>query len=122
MLAGDAWIADGNYRETLDLRLERADTLMSSLALVALFRTSPPGGASACRTRAQGATTRPGPGSAMSGSGRPHRPGRRSEPACERVVDPEHGQHVAVYVLRSTRVVSELLERLHADRAAVDDG
>ncbi|MFT3852713.1 MAG: AAA family ATPase [Ilumatobacteraceae bacterium] len=24
VLAGDAWIADGNYRETLDLRLERA--------------------------------------------------------------------------------------------------
>jgi adenylate kinase family enzyme len=28
MLAGHAWIADGNYRETLDLRLERADTLV----------------------------------------------------------------------------------------------
>jgi adenylate kinase family enzyme len=27
-LAGDAWIADGNYHETLDLRLERADALV----------------------------------------------------------------------------------------------
>ena len=28
ILAGDAWIADGNYSETLDLRLERADTIV----------------------------------------------------------------------------------------------
>jgi hypothetical protein len=28
VLVGDAWIADGNFHETLDLRLERADTLV----------------------------------------------------------------------------------------------
>src|SRR5579862_1457379 len=27
-LGGAAWIADGNYHETLDLRLERADTVV----------------------------------------------------------------------------------------------
>ncbi len=28
LLEGDEWIADGNYSETLDLRLERADTVV----------------------------------------------------------------------------------------------
>src|SRR4029078_10154285 len=28
VLAGDAWIADGNYHETLDLRIELADTVV----------------------------------------------------------------------------------------------
>jgi adenylate kinase family enzyme len=28
VLAGDAWIADGNYHETLDLRLELADSIV----------------------------------------------------------------------------------------------
>lgn len=28
LLAGDEWIADGNYHESLDLRLERADTVI----------------------------------------------------------------------------------------------
>jgi len=28
LLAGEAWIADGNYHETLDLRLERTQTIV----------------------------------------------------------------------------------------------
>ena len=28
VLAGDTWIADGNYHETLDLRLERAESVV----------------------------------------------------------------------------------------------
>ena len=68
MLAGDARIADGNSHETLDVRLERADTVVvldmhwwrcSARAFLRGFRM--PG------ELPKVATTRPGPGSAMSG-------------------------------------------------------
>ena len=47
---------------------------------------------------------------------------RRSEPEREREVIAQHGQHVAVHVLRSKRAVSDFLDGLDADRASVDDG
>ncbi len=82
------------------------------------------GAGSRCRANfLKDATTRPGPGCAMSGawpveSGasetrNPHASARSSR---------EHGQNVAVHVLRSKRAVTDFLYGAHADRSVVDDG
>ena len=118
VLAGDAWIADGNYHETLDLRLQLADTvvvldlpwwLCSSRALVRGFRT---------------------PGELPEGcpyprwkrlrdewqlAGRVWRR-RHVEPQREREVIARSGSEVTKHVLRSRREASDFLERLVVDR------
>jgi adenylate kinase family enzyme len=116
VLAGDTWIADGNYHETLDLRLERADTVV--------FLDLPWW---LCAGRAFRRGFRM-PGELPEGCGysawlrlrdewrlavRIWRE-RRSEPEREHETISRHSQHVPLYVLRSKRAVREFLDRLDA--------
>ena len=117
VLAGNAWIADGNYQETLDLRLERADTvvfldlpwwLCAGRAFLRGFRmpSELPEGCDysawlrLCdEWRLAVLILRK----------------RRSEPKREREIISQHGQHVALHVLRSKRAVREFLDGLDAE-------
>lgn len=114
VLGGDAWIADGNYAETLDLRLQRADTVVLLdmpwwLCAGRAFRR----GFRLPDELPQGCT--------YSGWQRMRDEWclavriwrkRRSEPEREREIISPRGQHVAVHVLRSQREVSEFLDGL----------
>jgi adenylate kinase family enzyme len=117
VLAGNEWIADGNYHETLDLRLERADTvvlldlpwwLCAGRALRRGFRM-PDALPDGCdyshwtRLRDEWRLT-----------ARIWR-SRRSQPECEQEIISQRGQHVTLYVLRSKREVRELLDDVDAD-------
>jgi adenylate kinase family enzyme len=119
LLAGPAWIADGNYQETLDLRLECADT--------AVFLDLPWW---LCAGRAlRRGFHRPDelPAGCDYPAWRRLRDewqlafriwrGRRSEPARERDIIAQHGRHVTLHVLTSRRSVHEFLDRLDADQA-----
>lgn len=112
VLAGDAWIADGNYSETLALRLNVADTLVvldmpwwlcAGRALLRGFRmpSELPEGSS--YTRWQRLRDESKLAVLIWRN-------RNSEPESERRIIAEHGQHLAVHVLRSKESVREFLE------------
>jgi adenylate kinase family enzyme len=117
LLAGDGWIADGNYHATLELRLERADTvvfldirwwLCAWRALMRGVRTRPagfelPDGCHESRWR----RLRDEWGLAW----RIWRV-RRTDRERELKILSQRGEHVALYVLRSKRAVRRFLDEL----------
>ena len=124
VLAGNAWIAEGNYPETLDLRLERADSavvldlpwwLCAGRALLRGFRMPnelPEGCEYSAWLRLRDEWRL---------AFRIWQ-GRQSEPACEREIIARHGQHAALHVLRSKRAVREFLDSREADHVQADNG
>ena len=123
VLAGDAWIADGNYHETLDVRLERADTVVvldmpwwrcSARAFLRGFRM--PGELPEGCDYSAWARLRDEWRLAARIWLKRH-----SEPEREREIISQHERHVAVHVLRSKRAVGDFLGGFGADRVAVDE-
>jgi adenylate kinase family enzyme len=124
VLAGSAWIAEGNYHETLDLRLERADTVVfldlpwwicAGRAFLRGFRMPselPEGCEYSAWLRIRDEWRL---------AFRIWR-GRRSEPKREREIISQHGQHAALHVLRSKRAVREFLNGRDADQVEAYDG
>lgn len=114
LLAGEAWIADGNYHETLDLRLARADTVV--------FLDTPWW---VCAARAFVRGLRPPAGDRLpdgcdASAWRRLRDewwlvwrvwlGRRAERERELAIVARHGGHAVVHVLRSKRAIRALLD------------
>lgn len=113
VLSGNAWIAEGNYHETLDLRVERAETVvvldmhwwLCSLRALRRGLTMPDQLPAGCEyTRWQRLCDE------WQLAGRIWRR-RSSEPAHERAIISAHGTHVVHHVLRSRREANEFLER-----------
>ena len=120
VLAGDAWIADGNYHATLDLRLERADTVV--------FLDTPWW---VCAGRAFVRGLRRPPGSVMpdgcddSTWRRVHDEWRivwrvwrrrRSDRERELAIISQHGQHTTLHVLSSRQAVDAFVDRLDSNQ------
>jgi len=118
LLAGDAWIADGNDPETLDLRLERADT-------VVILET--PWWICAARALARGLRKPVGELPEGCEDSRWRRlldewrlvwviwRNRRSEPERARAIVSRNGRHAAVHVLASARATRDFLRSLSGD-------
>jgi adenylate kinase family enzyme len=116
LLAGEEWIADGNYHETLDLRLKRADTIV--------FLDTPwwlcAGRAFLRGLRRPQATQLPD-GCEDTGWRRLRDEwwlvwrvwlGRRSERERELAIVAQYGGHAALHVLRSKRAVRQFLDNV----------
>jgi adenylate kinase family enzyme len=115
LLSGDNWIADGNYHATLDLRLRRADTavfldlpwwICAWRALVRGIRKRPagfelPNGCDESRLRRLR--------DEWCLAWRIWR-ARRAERGTELEILSQHGNDVAIYVIRSKRAVREFLD------------
>jgi adenylate kinase family enzyme len=112
VLAGAAWIADGNYAETLDLRVERADTVVvlatpwwrcAVRAFLRGFRMPDqlPEGCAYSRWQRLRDEWRLIPAIWR---------GRRTELERELAIIARHGQHVSRHVLESKRAIREFLD------------
>jgi adenylate kinase family enzyme len=115
LLAGDAWIADGNDNPSLDLRLERADTIVfldtpwwtcAGRAFVRGLRKPigmmPEGCEDSVRRRLRDEWR------LVAVIWR----NRRAEPEQARAIISQHGQHAALHVLRSKRAARKFLSCL----------
>lgn len=113
VLAGEDWIADGNYSETLALRLKSADTLVvldmpwwlcAGRALIRGFRMPDELPEGSTYTRLQRLRDESRLAVIIWRN-------RYSDPESERQIVAEHGRHLAVHVLKSKRSVKEFLNR-----------
>jgi adenylate kinase family enzyme len=125
LLASDEWIADGNYHETLDLRLERADTVVF---------LDTPWWVCAGRTLLRGLRKPIGemPEGCDDSSWRRLRDewrlamviwrSRRLEPEREREIISRSGRHAALHVLGSKRAARKFLDGLVVEYKEADEG